>query len=471
MRHKLIFSLRVKLALFTILLIAVVGAIVMVVTAERMRQTLSAEIKDKGVAVARSIAHSSEDAILGKGDELYLFQFITSAMKNRGAVYAVIVDESGTVRAHSDIQRSGEKYADPPGMNLVERAADYSVREGKDKDGNGLYDITVPIMMTGAEGRKLGDVHLGLSRREIDESAANVRHVVGGIALAGLFLGGVGAFMLAKVAVSPISLLVKGVNEIAKGRFDQEIKIKRSDEIGELTAAFNDMAKGLREKEFIKDTFERYMSKQLAEKLLDKDGMAKLELGGEHRHVTVLFTDIRGFTAMAEDLDPKGVISFLNEYFSMLVGVVFENDGWIDKFIGDAIMVIYGLPVKYEDDAVRAVRTGLAMKQAMRSFNDRRIKSGREPIHMGIGINSGIVVAGNVGSTERMNYTVIGDTVNVAARLVQLSHEEDVVISEHTYELVKDHFIVEERQKVMLKGKNEPQQVYEVIQENPWANK
>jgi len=467
LRPKIIFSLRVKLTLFTILLIAASGAVGMTATASRMRDTLTVEIKEKGVSIAKSMAKASEDALVGTGDELYLFQFITSAMKNRGVVYALIVDENGMVRAHSDIKQSGTRYNDPEGMKTDEDSPDYSIRSGKGAGGEEMYDITVPILMAGKGQKTLGHVHLGLSNRVIEEAVSAMQRKLAGIGLVALLLGGIGAFTMAKLTVAPIKLLVAGVNEVGRGNLDQEIKTKSRDEVGELTHAFNEMAKGLREKVFIRNTFERYMSKQVAEKLLDDPGMTRLELGGENRYVTVLFTDIRGFTSMSERLDPKGVIAFLNEYFSMMVDVVFEQKGWIDKFIGDAIMVIYGIPVKYEDDAARAVITGLKMKEAMRIFNEKRASEGKAPIHIGIGVNSGMVVAGNVGSTERMNYTVIGDAVNVAARLVALSKEENIIISQNTYELVKDRFIIKKREAVMLKGKEEPQQVYEVVGDNP----
>jgi adenylate cyclase len=466
MQTKFIFSLRVKLTLLTILLIAASGAIGMTVTAARMRDTLTADIKEKGVAIAKSIAHSSEDALVGKGDELYLFQFISSAKKNRGVTYVMIVDKAGVVRAHSDIQKSGSKYDPPKDAHVTERASDYTISVTETGEGT-VYDIAAPIMLTGADNQSLGEVHLGLSDSVIEEAVSKMQRHVAGIGLVALLIGGIGALTLAVYTVAPIKLLVKGANEIGRGNLDQEISIKRRDEIGELTDAFNGMAKGLREKRFIRDTFERYMSKQLAEKLLGDPEKMKLELGGEHRHVTILFTDIRGFTALSERLDPKGVISFLNEYFKMMVDVVFEHNGWIDKFIGDALMVIFGIPVKAGDDAVRAVRTGLRMKDAVKRFNEKRVREGGAPIHIGIGINSGIVVAGNVGSEERMNYTVIGDPVNLAARLVTLSREENIIISLNTYELVKDHFVIEDRNKVILKGKNEPQQVYEVIREKP----
>jgi class 3 adenylate cyclase len=467
MPKKSIFSLRVKLALFTIILIASVGAIVMAVTADKMRLSLSTEIKEKGIAIAKNIARSSEDVLVGEGDELYLFQFISSSMNNRGVSYIQIVDSSGVVRAHSDIKKSGIQFQPWPGLKGLEEGDGYVIQEAKGLDGYTLYDISVPITLTGAEKQTLGQVHLGLSSAVIEEAASKVRRTVGGVALIGLLLGGIGAFTLAKITFSPINELMRGVNEIGRGNLDQKIEVKRVDEIGELTVAFNDMARGLREKELIKDSFARYMSKELADKLLGDPEHTRLQLGGEHRYVSVLFTDIRGFTSMSEKLDPKGVISFLNEYFSMMVDIVFENGGFIDKFIGDALMVIYGVPVKADDDAVRCIRTAIRMRDAMRLFNDRRVKAGFLPVHIGIGINSGTVVAGNVGSQSRMNYTVVGDAVNLAARLVPLSREENIIISEETFRLVAGQFEIEKKDKVMIKGKNEPQQVYEVTGEKP----
>jgi len=468
MRPKFIFSLSVKLTFLTILLIAAVGTIGMTVTASRMRDTLTAEIKEKGVAIARSMAISSEDALVGKGDELYLFQFITSAKKNRGVTYAIIVDKDGVIRAHSDIQKSGVKYEPPLDAGVVEKESGYTICVIGEGSGRKLYDIAVPILLAGSEGQALGEVHLGLSDSIIEEAVSKMQRSVMGVGVAALLVGGLGALTMAKYTVAPIKQLVKGVNEVERGNLDQKIEVRRYDEIGELTHAFNDMTKGLKEKAFIRDTFERYMSKQLAEKLLGDPAKMKLELGGEHRQVTILFTDIRGFTHMSEMMDPKGVVSFLNEYFSMMVDVVFEHNGWIDKFIGDALMVIFGIPVKADDDAARAVVTGLRMKEAVMRFNEKRASEGKEPIHIGIGINSGMVIAGNVGSQARMNYTVVGDAVNVASRLVALSRQENIIISQNTYELVKDRFIIEGRDKVYLKGKDEPQQVYEVIRETPW---
>ncbi|HEY3347039.1 MAG TPA: adenylate/guanylate cyclase domain-containing protein [Nitrospirota bacterium] len=462
MRPKTFFGLRLKLTLFTILLIAAVGTIASGVTAGKMREVLSSEIREKGIAIAKSVARSSEDALVGTGDELYLFQFITSAMKNTGVKYVRIVDASGIVRADSDIQRSGTKYLPPAGTGAVERGPDYQVSEGAGPDGAPMFDISVPIKLASGD-KKIGEVHLGLSGGIIEDAARRISILIGGIALAGLLLGGVGAYTMANLMSAPIKELVKGADEIGRGNLEQNIKVRGRDEIAELTHAFNNMAKGLREKKFMRDTFERYMSKQLAEKLLDAETMAKIELGGEKRYVSILFTDIRGFTTMSENMDPKEVISFLNGYFSMLVGIVFEHGGFIDKFIGDAMMVVYGIPVKSPDDAVRCIKTALAMKDAMRRFNEKRAAEGKLPVHMGIGINSGSVIAGNVGSEERMNYTVVGDAVNFASRLVGLSREEEIIISEETALVVSDNFTIEKRTDATVKGKTGAQHVYEVL--------
>jgi len=165
----------------------------------------------------------------------------------------------------------------------------------------------------------------------------------------------------------------------------------------------------------VKNTFKRYVSKQVVDELLGDDG--KLNLGGEQREVTILFTDIRGFTSMSEKMKPERVVTTLNEYFSDMIDIVFKNNGTLDKIIGDELMVLYGAPISGDNDTVRAVETAVEMQHKIKELNIDRKKRKEPPILVGAGINKGLVVSGNIGSRDLMDYTVIGDTVNVASRL------------------------------------------------------
>jgi len=218
-----------------------------------------------------------------------------------------------------------------------------------------------------------------------------------------------------------------------------------------------------RENRKIRNVFSKYVSKQVVDQLLKNPDV---KLGGEKKTISVMFTDIRGFTAMSEKMDPKQVLNVLNEYLTAMTDIVFENEGTLDKFIGDAVMALYGTPVYYKDHALRAVKTGVAMQKKLDELNEKWTKEGKTTLKIGIGVNTGEVVAGNMGSLKRMEYTVIGDTVNLASRLESLNKDlgTSFLISESTYEHVKDRIKAKKFEGVKVKGKELQLTVYEVLE-------
>ncbi len=191
-------------------------------------------------------------------------------------------------------------------------------------------------------------------------------------------------------------------------------------------------------------------------------GQMEVEKGGETRVATVLFADICGFTAMSESSRAKEILELLNEYFELLVEIVFRYEGTLDKFIGDEMMVIWGAPKSHEDDPVRAVQAALDMQAAMETFNKSRTDLGDHMIQIGIGINTGQLVAGYIGSTQTMSYSVIGDTVNTASRLCSVAKEGQIVVSGNTCSYIKDRFQVTKLPPIQLKGKVKPVQAYQI---------
>jgi adenylate cyclase len=212
----------------------------------------------------------------------------------------------------------------------------------------------------------------------------------------------------------------------------------------------------------MKSTMSRYMDPGIAEKLL---AGGEEVLGGKSVVATVLFSDIRGFTPITEDLGAHGTVSLLNEYFTIMVECIQKQGGMLDKFIGDAIMAVFGLPLPHEDDEDRAVRASISMITELRRWNAERVSAGKRPIDIGVGLNTDSIVSGNIGSPKRMDYTVIGDGVNLASRLESACKEYGarILISENTANKLRGTYRMREADRVIVKGKSEPSSIFEVL--------
>jgi adenylate cyclase len=217
-----------------------------------------------------------------------------------------------------------------------------------------------------------------------------------------------------------------------------------------------------REKRMVKKLFSRYVSKDVFEQLVANPSLAAL--GGSRRHMTVLFSDIRGFTTLSEKGSPEDVVSQLNQLFSRMVGVVFDHRGTVDKFVGDMIMALFSAPLDDADHADHAVQTALAMIRALEDMNRGWEAEGKARLGIGIGINTGDMVAGNIGSESIMSYTVIGDAVNLGARLESLNKEygTQIIISEATRARLKGQYDIHPLGDVIVKGKSQPVAIFEV---------
>jgi adenylate cyclase len=213
----------------------------------------------------------------------------------------------------------------------------------------------------------------------------------------------------------------------------------------------------------MKSTMSRYMDPGLADQLLNKS--SEEILGGNNVEATVLFTDIRGFTPLTEELGAQGTVSLLNEYFTLMVECIQKEGGMLDKFIGDAIMAAFGIPVTHKDDEDRALRCAISMIRELRAWNEKRAQEGLKKVSIGIGLNTDTVVSGNIGSPKRMDYTIIGDGVNLAARLESAckQYNASILVSENTLKKLKGTYRIRHIDDVIVKGKSKPAGVYEVL--------
>ena len=316
-----------------------------------------------------------------------------------------------------DAERPGAWYVlapellDPITWTLQDGVARYT-RAYRNADGRWITAVAPIVDRQGAVVALLSldyQVDVFLDRlRELD--ATVLRGSAAG-ALSALLLG----ILFARRLTRPISALTGAATRVARGDLSGSLPVRSRDEVGLLTRAFNEMVEGLRQRDFIRNAFGRYVSPEVAKAVLESpDG---LRLGGHKREITVLMSDLRGYTRFAEHGDPAGVMAVLNDYLGHMADIVIAHEGTINEFIGDAIFAVFGAPVEHVDHAERAAATALAMQRANDELNAANEARGRPRFEMGIGLHTGEAVVGNIGSEQRTKYAVVGAAVNLAARV------------------------------------------------------
>src|SRR5262245_38223502 len=453
-RRGLRVSLRLKLSLLITSLVVLAVVLVGVFLLRQQQQSLTAEMTKRGLTIAKNFAASAK-APLVTNDELTLAVLVKDAMTDPDVAYVILADTDGKVLAQSDPSVT-EGPINRPG-DLRPLKDDVLIQTYRTA-GRRIIDFAVPLVYSRVP---VGSLYLGFSQRAMDAALGRARNEATLITFGMIVLGIAGAVGLAALLSRPINRLVEGTRAIGLGNLNVALQVTSRDEIGALTESFNQMARSLREKEMIKRAFTRYVAREVVEEIL-KDP-EHLVLSGERREVTVLFCDVRGFTPLSERLSPEEVVHLLNDFYTLMIETTFKNDGTLDKFLGDAVMAIFGAPIAHPDHSVRAVRTALAMQDGVIELNQRRQKAGKEPISVGIGLSAGEVVAGTVGTEDRMEYTVIGDTVNLGARLQASAKSGQILISHRTYTAVRDEVEARPLGPLKVKGKEEEVDVYEVI--------
>ncbi len=302
------------------------------------------------------------------------------------------------------------------------------------------------------------------SLRAETEAARLLERTLLSIALGALALAAAAGFWIARGVSQPVLALAEHTRHIAAGDYERRIDLAREDELGQLAQAFNAMSAGLAERDRVRDLLDKNVSPEVAAQLL-RDGAA---LGGEEREVTILFADLRGFTTLSEQLSPHALLTLLNRYLDRMSAAIERHGGVIDKFIGDEVMALFGAPLAQRDSADRALAAAVAMRVALAELNRELAAEGRPALANGIGVNTARVVAGNIGSHRRLNYSVIGDGVNIAARLQTLTRNAafgaDVITSAATRAALREPaaFSLRALGTVPVKGRSEPVEIFAV---------
>jgi sigma-B regulation protein RsbU (phosphoserine phosphatase) len=289
---------------------------------------------------------------------------------------------------------------------------------------------------------------------------AGLRHTVLGASVVAGLLAVLAGLLFARRLTGPLSALTEEATHVAGGDLSRSLPVRSRDEVGQLTRAFNDMLAGLRQRDFIRDTFGRYVSPEVARELLESPG--GLRLGGEKRDVTILMCDLRGYTRFAEVADPAEVMQLLNTFLGRLTEIVAAHEGTVNEFMGDGIFAIFGAPRAHPDHPERAAACALVMQRTADEINCAHDARGLPALELGIGLNSGDAIVGNIGSERRAKYGVVGSVVNLTARVEACTVGGQILLSPYTYERIRGIAEVGPPLTVELKGLREPLRLYEL---------
>lgn len=269
------------------------------------------------------------------------------------------------------------------------------------------------------------------------------------------------AYFLSKSVLAPLHHIKKAVKEVEKNNLDIQVDILSNDELGDVAEGFNLMIRSLKESHKARESFGKYVCKELQDEIIA--GNASLD--GEMKRVTLLFSDLRGFTALVEKNHPKQVVQIINQYFTEMTRSVKAHKGLILQYVGDEIEAVFGAPVGFEDHPEMAVKASLEMRDRLEQLNKKLQQQGFEPLSHGIGIHSGAVLAGNIGSHDRLSYALVGDTVNTASRIEGLTktHACDIIVSQTTYNLLTGSYNTTQLPPVKVKGKEDELIVYKLL--------
>ncbi len=397
---------------------------------------------------------------------LSLNALIKQATQVEGLLYAIVVDLSDNIKAHTNTKQIGTKFEIFPQAGNMTNEGDFSYYNYTSKKGEKVLNLSTPVLF---QKKTLGTIQVGVSLDFIEQKTEEAQNSIILFSVIILAIGLAVGYLLSRKFSSPIISLDRSARILAKGDLGHQIDVTGKDELGSLARSFDNMRESIKKKiedlEILTDAYARFVPKEFLE-LLEKESIVTVGLGDNvQMSVSVLFSDIRSFTTISEGMTPQENFEFLNRYLAFMNPVIKENKGFIDKYIGDAIMALF--PTNPDD----SVKGAIGMCRALQELNIEREKARTFPIQVGIGINTGMLMLGTIGGEKRMEGTVISDAVNLASRIEGMTkmYGAELLISENTLTNLKDAsaYNVREVDRVAVKGKTEPVTVYELFDGNP----
>jgi adenylate cyclase len=447
--------------LITVVIVSCMMLLGTILVQQQSRQ-LEAQISEQGSTLVRLMAKAAREPLLAE-DKLAL-DSIASSFSNSSSVL-------GTAIASIDselVTQAGAMFEEKNPLTRRDVTRVIRLATGTHIwDWTRLSDARTETVMSFIQPIVFQDVIAGYAMVIFSQAGMTtslhqaIQTIIGATVLI-ITLGIAMSFALGRRITQPIDRLVDASHAIGRGEYDFRFKECRKDELGLLMEAFNEMAQGMLEKSQVKSALSRYVSPSVAREILSN--LDDVGLSGKRVEGTVVFADIKGFTQMSESIRPEDLVSILNRYFTLVTRACEINQGMVDKYMGDGVMLVFGAPEPDTDHAFHAITCALLIQRLVEQENRLRREQDLVPVQFRIGVNTGNMLAGNMGSRNRMEYTVVGDTVNLASRLCGITNANEIVISREMY-LRKDiqrRVLASEYQSIHLRGISQPVNTYRV---------
>jgi len=447
-----------KLAVLSALLIVLTISVISTFTLKKQKEQFVNQLIGLGESLLRMAASNADDKLLGD-EELDLIQLVNDIAQNEQVVYALITDTKGMVKAHSLFHMINKPYVAPKGMERLKTSDHFALSVFR-RNGEDLLFLERDLVFRKV---KVGHVRLAMSQQKILMNIRSARTSIWILTIVIVISGILLSFGVSLYFSRPIMRLRESAETLGMGHFEHRVQINRNDELGDLALAFNRMAEGLSEREVIRETFGKYVSPQIRDEIL----YGEIPLDGEIRVATILFSDLRDFTPYVSDHSPSDVIKGIREYFTAMESAISRYDGLILQYAGDEIEAVFGVPIPCRGHEEKAVLAAIEMRKALEMLNNKRGRKGLATFRHGIGIHTGEVLAGNTGSEDRLSYTLIGETVNLASRIqiqdLTKDLDCDILLSEQTVKRVERAFKLKKEPPQRVKGYDSKVVVYQLI--------
>lgn len=459
-RMRLPIAYRFSLAIALVICVGM-GLLGTVIIGNQMKVAQS-QIESFGHTIVGQLAESAKEPILAN-DILALEVLAKSTVSNSTVLGTAIFSTEGIALTHTGVTPfdAGAPLAGSARMFL--KSIPYNFHWEWAESPIGPVKAISFIGPVHFQDVTAGYVLITFSRSMLDQSLQDSVRAIATATVLFILLGILTSYFLGRHLSRPINHLMDASQAIQEGRYQYRIPERRGDEIGHLITAFNSMAEGLLQKAQVEAAFSRFVSGQVAKEILSN--LDQVQLGGKHVVGSVVFADLVGYTSLSEQMGSEAVAALLNEYFSYISHASNLYRGHVDKYIGDCAMLVFGVPEPDDNHCFHAIACATLFQHLVEHLNKKRVANGLKPIYFRLGVNTGTMLAGNMGSRDRMQYTVVGDTVNLASRLCSVANAGEIVITEEMYHQpgIKKRIIAElHRSTINLRGKTRPVSTYVV---------